>query len=118
MKSPLAHAALSLFMSAAILAGYAAWYGAVSNKSLEVANLQSQITAASETMSRIASARAALAEIADDEMRVRSYFVPEAGVVAFINDLEARSLAQGSAIDVASVSTGGSTARFTTGIGV
>lgn len=111
MKSPLAHAVLSLFMSAAILAGYAAWYGAVSNKSLEVANLQSQITAASETMSRIASARAALAEIADDEMRVRSYFVPEAGVVAFINDLEARSLTQGSAIDVASVSTGGSTAR-------
>lgn len=113
MKSPTLHLLIALSVSAAALAGYAVWYGVVSDKSGEVASLENQIEAASETVSRIASARAALTEIADDEVRVRSYFVPEAGVVAFINDLEARGLARGAAIDVASVSAGGSPSRPT-----
>lgn len=111
MKSPAFHLLIALATSAAALAGYAVWYGVVSDKSREVASLENQIMAASETVSRVASARAALTEIAGDEMKVRSYFVPEAGVVAFINDLEARGLARGAVIDVASVSTGGSLSR-------
>lgn len=111
MKSSLIHLLLALVISAALSAGYVVWYGVVSDKSREVSGLQSQIAAASETISRIASARAALVEIADDEAKVRSYFVPETGVVSFINNLEARGSAQGSAIDVTSVSTGGSPSR-------
>lgn len=111
MKSSSVHLLIALAASAAALAGYVVWYGVVSDKSREVAGLQNQILAASETVNRIASARAALTEIADDEMKVRSYFVPEAGIVSFINNLEARGVAQGAAIDVSSVSTGGTPSR-------
>ena len=100
-----------LVVTAVVCTGYAFWYLTVSGKSKEVAGLQHQITTANETMNRIASARAALTEIAGDEMKVRSYFVPETSIVAFINDLEARGSAQGTTIDVASVSTGGTPSR-------
>lgn len=111
MKSPTIHLLITLAATVIALSGYTVWYGAVSDKSREVAGLQNQILAASETVSRVASARAALTEIAGDEMKVRSYFVPESGVVAFINDLEARGVAQGATIDVSSVSTGGTPSR-------
>lgn len=111
MKSPAIHLLIALAASVIALLGYVAWYGVVSDKSREVAGLQNQILAASETVSRVASARAALTEIAGDEMKVRSYFVPESGIVAFINDLEARGVAQGATIAVSSVSTGGTPSR-------
>ena len=111
MKSPLSHLLLMFVTAIAVCAGYVAWYAAVSEKSREVANLQRQIIVANETVGRIASARAALTEIAGDETKGRSYFVPETGVVAFINDLESRGLSPGASMDVASVSTGGSPVR-------
>lgn len=111
MKSSLIHLLPALAISFAVGAGYVVWYGIVSDKSREVAGLQNQIIAASETISRIASARAALTEIAGDEAKVQSYFVSETGVVSFINELEARGFARESTIDVTSVSTGGSPSR-------
>jgi len=113
MRSPLAHLLLALVISIAAIASYGAWYAAVSNKSKEVADLQGQITAATQSIGRVASARAALAGIADEEAKVRGYFVPESGVVAFINDLESRGLAQKAAVTMLSVSTGGTAARPT-----
>ncbi|MHB1163353.1 MAG: hypothetical protein ACYCZZ_02420 [Minisyncoccota bacterium] len=111
MRSPLAHLLLALAVLVAVLFGYGAWYTIVSNKSGEVSDLQSQITAAGENMSRIAATRAAFAEIAGDEAKVQSYFVSGSGVVAFINSLEALGLAQKATVSVRSVSTGGSPSR-------
>lgn len=113
MKSPLLH-----FIAAAallILAGaaYIGWYNTVSNKSRQVADVQQKIDEANKNLNRIASARAALAEIADDEATVRSYFVPEANVVAFITDLEQLGVKQGAEVNVLSVSTAGSAAQST-----
>ena len=111
MKSPLIHFLLALAVFAAVLFGYGVWYAVVSNKSSEVSDLQSQIITASENMGRIASTRAAFAEIAGDEAKVQNYFVSESGVVAFINSLEALGAAQKATVNVLSVSTGGSSSR-------
>lgn len=113
MKSTLAHLAFASAACVAVLAGYGFWYAATAAKSVEVAELQSQIDAKTEAVSRMATTRAALAEIAGDESVVRGYFVPETGVVAFIDDLEARGRALGAAVSVLSVSTGGGGAEPT-----
>ena len=108
MRSPLIHFLTALAVGIAVSAGYIVWYGMVSEKSRQVAELESQIIDANKNVSRIALARAALAEIANDEESVRGYFVSEAGVVAFINSLEQLGLSQKAAVSVLSVSTGGS----------
>lgn len=113
MKSPSIHFILALIICLATAAGYGVWYTIVSNKSNDVANLQNQITTESDTISRIASARVALAEIAGDEKAIQGYFVSETDVVAFINDLEQRGLAEKATVSVLSVSAGGPPARPT-----
>lgn len=113
MKSSLTHLVVALLICVAALASYSAWYAAVSAKSAAVADLQEQIETKTETINRVAAARAMLAEIADDETVVRGYFVPETSVVPFIDALEAQGESQGAAISVRSVSTGGTSARPT-----
>lgn len=111
MKSPLIKFITALFVLIITFIGYGVWYDAISEKSADVAKLESQITTTIETASRIASARTALDKIIGDETLVQSYFVPETGVVAFINDLEARGRSQGAVVSVDSVSAGGTLAR-------
>jgi hypothetical protein len=111
MKSPTIHFFGALAVLALVSSGYGVWYSVVSHKSQYVANVQQQIDDANKNVSRIASARAALAEIANDEAQVKSYFVPESGVVAFITTLERLGTAQNSRVSVLSVSTAGSTAQ-------
>lgn len=113
MKSPLIHILLACFVCIATIVGYGFWYAVIGAKSTAVANLESQIVTKTETASRIASARASLAEIAGDEASMQSYFVPETGVVAFINNLEAQGHTQGVTISVLSVSTSGAGAQST-----
>lgn len=113
MRSPLIHFLAVLAVAVVIVAGYTMGYLAISKKSNEVASLQEQIAVAGENMKRIASARAALAEIAGDEANVRSYFVSESSVVAFIDDLEARGEGQKATVSVISVSKSGTPARPT-----
>jgi hypothetical protein len=113
MKSPLLHLILALIVCVAALAGYWVWYTAISAKSTEVTILQNQIDAKTESVARMATARTALAEIASDEAMVRSYFVPETGVVSFIDNLQARGRSLGAAVSVLSVSTGGTSAQPT-----
>ena len=105
MKLPYARAFVAFSVSIAIFVGYAVWYAAVANKSAAVASLESRIAAKTETASRIASARSALSGIAGDEDVVQNYFVPETGVVSFINSLEAHGKALESSVSVLSVST-------------
>ncbi|MEK7114198.1 MAG: hypothetical protein AAB850_01475, partial [Patescibacteria group bacterium] len=107
MKSSFIHLGIALGACIAALAGYGMWYTTIAAKSIAVAELQHQIVAKTETARRIAAARSALVEISGDEAAVRSYFVPETNVVAFINDLEARGLSQGTSVNVLSVSTSG-----------
>lgn len=107
MKSPFTHLIIALVICVASIVGYGVWYATVTAASTTVAELQNQIVVKTETASRIAVARSALAEIFGDEAAVQGYFVPETNIVSFINDLEARGLSQGSSVDVLSVSTGG-----------
>jgi hypothetical protein len=107
MKSPYLHLIIWLSICAATLVGYGFWYNTVTGESATVADLQSQIDTKTETSTRVAAARSALAEISGDESLVQSYFVPDTGVVPFIDDLESRAQVQTATMKVLSVSTGG-----------
>ena len=106
MKSPHLQlfSALAIFIAAAV--GYGFWYTAVATKSTAVASIQAQIRTETATADRIASARAALAEIAGDEAAVQGYFVSQNAVVSFIDGLEALGSAQKTSVNVLSVSAG------------
>lgn len=111
MRSSFTHFVFALILGVVVSSSYGFWYLTISQKSSEVANLQNQIMVESENVSRIASARSALAEIAGDEANVQSYFVSEANIVPFINDLEARGLREKATAAVLSVSKGGSSSE-------
>ena len=107
MKSPLTSSLLFAGVCAPLFSlGYFLWYSIISAKSNSVANLQNQIDTQTEAVSRAASARAAVAEIQSDENAVHDYFVPETGVVSFINNLETLGQSQGTDVSVLSVSAG------------
>ncbi len=118
MRTPLIHFGMAITVFIATLSIYGFWYAAITAKSAAAAILESQIETKTETASRIASARAALADISGNEATVRSYFVSEGEVVAFINDLEARGRAQKASVTVLSVSTATESAHSTLTIGL
>ncbi len=105
MKASLARLFLALAVFAGALGAYGVWYQTVSAQSAVVADLENQISQKTETSARIASARAALTEVAGDEAAVRSYFVSPTNVVGFIDDLQARGRALGATVSVLSVNT-------------
>jgi len=111
MKSPLTHLVFALIMGAALLATYGVWYAAVSAKSASVTALQGQIDTKTETIKRLATTRATFAEMAGDEAVVQGYFVPETGVVSFIDSLESRGDSLGATVNVLSVSTSKTSAQ-------
>ncbi|MFA6414711.1 MAG: hypothetical protein WC217_03820 [Candidatus Paceibacterota bacterium] len=113
MKSPFLHLVLALVVCIAALTGYGFWYSMIANKSVAVTKLQSKIDAKTLAVSRMATTRAALTEIASDEAVVQNYFVPETGVVSFIDGLEERGRALGSTVEVLSVSSENTSARPT-----
>lgn len=111
MKSPLFHAILAGAVCVVMITGYGVWYVIVEAKSIAVAEVENQISTKTETANRIASARASLAEISGDEDSLWNYFVPETGVVAFINNLEAQGKMLGATVQVLSVSTSGASTQ-------
>lgn len=113
MKSSFIHLMLAFVACVATLVGYWFWYADIAAKSVAVTALQSQIDAKTKTTNRMATTRAALAEISSDEAVVQNYFVPETGVVTFINDLENLGRSLGAVISILSVSTGGVPAQPT-----
>ncbi|MDO8231868.1 MAG: hypothetical protein Q7T37_01540 [bacterium] len=113
MKSSLTHLILVLVMCAGSVGGFWFWYTSIAEESVEATILQGQINAKSGAISRITTARSVFAEIANDETAVQSYFVPETGIVAFIDTLESRGRSLGATVDVLSVSTGGDPAHPT-----
>ncbi|OGG78046.1 hypothetical protein A3A36_02620 [Candidatus Kaiserbacteria bacterium RIFCSPLOWO2_01_FULL_52_12b] len=106
MKSPLSHFFVALAVCIFSLIGYGVLYNAVTDKSAIAENLQVKISQKTESIDRISSARTALSEIAGDEAAVQSYFIPETGVVAFINDIEERGRSLGTTVTILSVSIG------------
>lgn len=104
MRPPTAHLIIWILICVAAFSMHWFWYSIIADKSVKVADIQNQINAKTETASRIAFARTTLNEIADDEAIVQSYFVPETGIVSFIDDLEARARGQKTAMKVLSVS--------------
>ncbi len=113
MKSTFWHLVSALIVCIVVLVGYGIWYGAITAKSAVVADLQNQIDAKTETAHRITAARATLAGIAGDEATVQNFFVPESGVVAFIDVLEKKGKVHGAAVSVSSVATAGTPAQPT-----
>lgn len=118
MKTPLLHILIACSVLVAVFIGQGFWYSVVAKKSSAVAELQGQINKRSETAGRIASSRAELAKIANDEIIVRSYFVSENDIVAFIDGLQTRGLSQGTVVKVLSVSVAGTNARPTLSLAV
>lgn len=113
MKSPLLHLISALVVCVMIFIGYGVWYAVLADKSAAAGALQSQIDTKTETAARMATTRTAFAEITNDEAIVQSYFVPETGVVAFIDSIETRGRTIGASVNVLSVSTGGTSEQPT-----
>jgi hypothetical protein len=111
MKSPLTNFILACVVCLVAVAGDIFWNGMIGRSSARSAELETEISTKTALAARIASARASLTEIAGGEAKVRSYFVPETGVVAFISDLEAKGRAQGASVKVVDLSPTGSAAR-------
>lgn len=104
MKSTLSQLIVAACISIASLVGYGIWHTVISSKSVEVANLEGAILTKTEKANRLAATRTMLADIAGDEAAIREYFVPETGVVAFIDSLESHGRTLGGAVSVSSVS--------------
>ena len=111
MKSPFAHIILASFVCVVVIIGYGFWYAAVGTKSVAVADLEGRVVTKTATANRVASSRASLLEISGDEATIRSYFVPETGVVSFIDSLQMRGKERGATVNVVSVSAATATAE-------
>jgi len=111
MKSPFSHILIAVVVCVAAIVGYGMWYAALSAKSASVVAIQNQIDAKTETVNRVAAARATLANVASDEVVVQNYFVPEARVVSFIDALEMSGKTLGATVSVQSVGTSGTPAK-------
>lgn len=105
MKSTLTHFLIVLVLMLSAIAAYGTFYAALSAKSSMVADLQSSIDQGTQTANHIASARAAISEIAGDEAVVRGYFISDMAAGPFFDDLQARGRAQGATVSVLSAST-------------
>ena len=105
MKSSLHQLIVAICICITVIAGYAVWHTVLSTMDTVIAKLESDILIKTEKANKIAATRAMLSGIAGDEAGIRDYFVPETGVAAFIDSLEAYGREQGSTVSVLSVST-------------
>ena len=104
MKSPLTQLFGALALCIVSLVGYGVWYAYLGAESASIAEIQSKIDAKTVTAAHAASVRASLAEISGDEAAMQGYFVPETGIVTFIDSLEAYGRSQKAAVNILSVS--------------
>lgn len=107
MRPPLYHALFAVTLCVVAATGYWVWYGTIEEKSTQVAALESQLVANARTESRIAAAKASLAQIAGYESTIQNYFVPEANVPVFNDMLEGIGKAQKAEVKVLSVAKSG-----------
>lgn len=104
---------VALVMLALSLAGYAAFRVFVTRESVAVATLSAQVGAKSDESTRVAAARAALSQLAGEEAAVHAYFVPQSGIVSFVDDLQSRGSALGTTVAITSISAASGSQRPT-----
>jgi hypothetical protein len=107
MKTPLLHLAIAAVVCLLALAGYGVSYVMIASERAAVTSLENQIDKKNADVNRANAARVVLSEIAGDEAVIQGYFVPETGVVAFIDELQSRGRRQGATITVLSVASEG-----------
>jgi hypothetical protein len=90
---------------AALFSGYSYWYGVVAKESENAARLATEIETKSQATLAAQAAQAAIADLAASESSINNYFVSEAQVVPFLEDLQAHGKAAGANVKVSSVST-------------
>lgn len=103
MNSPMTTFLVRAVIAIVGLAGYWYWYQEVVTRSADVITLEQQVALREESASRAAAVQAVLADIENEEAVVRSYFVSEDRVAAFVDDLEARGREQGAGVLITSV---------------
>lgn len=103
MKKQVIALAISLTIALGALAGYVLWYRVIAAESGRVTLLDRELVAHSADASRTDALKATLSEIENDEALVQGYFVSEANVAAFVDDLEARGRALGAVVNTTSV---------------
>jgi hypothetical protein len=103
MRTPLTACLISIALLAAALTGYWLLYSAVVDKSVAVVERTQEVEAKVASVKRARSIEAVLADVARQEALVKSYVVPETGVVAFIDDLESRGRSLGTVVEIDTV---------------
>lgn len=84
---------------------YGYWYEVVAQESANAAQLAAEIQNKNQATLAAQAAQIALADLDASEGMVNAYFVSEAQVVPFLEDLQARGKEAGANVKVASVST-------------
>lgn len=103
MNSPMTTFMVRLAIAILGLAGYWYWYQTVVDRSAAVITLEQQVALRQESASRAAAVQAVLADIENEEAVVRSYFVSEDRIAAFVDDLQARGRERGAQVKIMSV---------------
>jgi len=104
MNRPTIHLCIALGILAAACAGYGIAYHALGTLSASVAALTEEVAAKKESASAEARAAEELDRLALEEMRIRDYFVVPDNIVSFLETLQGKGVALGSAVTVVSVS--------------
>lgn len=100
---PSAKFGISVLVFLAAIAAYGFGYNLVSQKSASLALVEAQIQLQTQAANRAASFRSSLNIISGAEAAIHQYFVANSQVVAFIDDLQHRGAAQGTAVEITSV---------------
>ncbi|MBU6321073.1 MAG: hypothetical protein KGI78_03895 [Patescibacteria group bacterium] len=103
MKTSVVAPILATCALVAALAVYASSWSSVGAAKAAVADLARKVEAASAESVRLASIDGRLASLGTEAGTIDNYFVPEADVADFINELETRGKEAGAAISIASV---------------
>jgi len=104
MTSPLKQLILALVVLMLSLGGYFFWYHSVSAASRNAATLASAIVQASAANQQAAQARSAASGLLSSETVVNQYFLADADVVPFLENLQSLGTSVGAQVQVLSVS--------------
>lgn len=103
MKTSFTGSVVAFMLLLAALGGYVALRTMVGQKSVAVLLLNQEVTAKTNEAAKLAAVKEQLTALAGVEERVQAYFVPNAAVVSFINELQSRGETLGTSVEINSV---------------
>jgi hypothetical protein len=106
MKNPRTQLLLAGALLCLALAGYAFWYRAVARASREEQALSASVESATLANQKALESKDALSALSADQAAVGRYFLADADVVPFLEELQALGSVAGAAVDVVSVGAG------------